>query len=275
MPGLFGEKGLKGYSGLPGPKGQRGLLGPPGPPGPPGSLNLTLTQLKDLTFLSDKPNYPLISTLLEALQRDLRFFIDPPDGTKEHPATTCLELMLSYPNFSSGMYYIDPNQGSSADAFLVYCNLSSGGQTCLPPMQPQVPMRPWLRDTRPDSFTWLSSKDGGFQFDYTGTGVVQMRFLRLNSKIAKQNITFSCQPNSQQGSSEREIKFLADSRKQSFLGTFRDCEPTGGLDTGPRESVFQFETEDLELLPIRDLALFGHSDMTDEFQFTIGHVCFS
>lgn len=53
-------------------------------------------------YQSDKPNYPLIKILLESLQRDLQFFIDPPDGTKDHPATTCLELMLCHPNFSSG-----------------------------------------------------------------------------------------------------------------------------------------------------------------------------
>lgn len=47
------------------------------------------------------------------------------------------------------------------------------------------------------------------------------------------------------------------------------------LDTRPQESVFQFETEDLELLPIRDLALFGHSDHAEDFGFTIGPVCFS
>uniref|UniRef100_A0A671S4T4 Fibrillar collagen NC1 domain-containing protein n=2 Tax=Sinocyclocheilus anshuiensis TaxID=1608454 RepID=A0A671S4T4_9TELE len=226
-------------------------------------------------YLSDKSNYPLLKTLLDSLQQDLRFFIDPPDGTKEHPASTCLELMLSHPNLSSGMYYIDPNQGSPADALLVYCNFSAGGQTCLPPLQPQIPMKSWLKDTMPDSFTWLSAIDGGFQFDYMETGVVQMRFLRLNSKFVKQNITFSCQPNSHQGSNERDIKFLADSRRQSFLGTLLDCEPVGSPDTGPRESVFQFETEDLELLPVRDLALFGHSDTTEQFEFTVGQVCFS
>ncbi|XP_056312769.1 collagen alpha-2(I) chain-like [Danio aesculapii] len=145
-----------------------------------------------LLYLSDKPNYPLLRTLLDSLQQDLRFFIDPPDGSKDHPATSCLELMISFPNLTSGMYYIDPNQGSSADALWVYCNLSEG-QTCLSPLQPQMPMRSWLKDGTSDSFTWLSTIDGGFQFDYTETSVVQMRFLRLNSRIVKQNITFSCQ----------------------------------------------------------------------------------
>ncbi|XP_076127454.1 collagen alpha-2(I) chain-like [Alosa pseudoharengus] len=276
MPGLFGEKGPKGYEGQPGPKGTRGPPGLPGAPGPPGiSLNLTLIQLKDLTYLADKPNYPLIRTLLDSLQQDLRWFLNPPEGTKEHPATSCLELWLSQPNFTSGMYYIDPNQGSPADAFLVYCDLTSGGKTCLSPWKPQLPLRSWLKDSEADSFQWLSNKEGGFQFEYAESSVVQMRFLRLNSNLASQNITFTCQPGSRQGPTEREIKFLADTRRQSYVGTLRDCMPAAAFDLGSRESVFQFETNDLDLLPIRDVALFGNSDLTEEFSFTVGPVCFS
>lgn len=47
------------------------------------------------------------------------------------------------------------------------------------------------------------------------------------------------------------------------------------MDPRPEESVFQFESEDLELLPIRDLALFGRSVLAEDFGFTIGPVCFS
>ena len=48
------------------------------------------------------------------------------------------------------------------------------------------------------------------------------------------------------------------------------------LDSGDRrESGFQFESEDLDLLPLRDLAVFGSSDLTQEFGFTVGSVCFS
>ncbi|TSV94898.1 Collagen alpha-1(XXVII) chain B [Bagarius yarrelli] len=287
MPGLLGEKGLKGFSGLPGGVGKIGLPGPPGPPGPPGlSLNLTMAQLKDLMYQSDSPNYPLIKILLNSLQQDLRLFIDPPDGTKERPATTCLELMICHPNYTDGMYYIDPNQGNTADAFLVYCSFSSGGQTCLSPVRsqrkligirvPQVPVKAWLKDSQEDSFTWMSSTEQGFQFEYTEAGVVQIRFLRLNSKQVTQNITFSCGQESRPGPSEREIKFLADSRRQIFLGTLRDCVSVEKMDpTRSQMSVFQFETEDLELLPIRDLALFGRSDLAEDFGFTVGPVCYS
>ncbi|XP_071399966.1 collagen alpha-1(II) chain [Centroberyx affinis] len=218
--GDIGPPGGWGAPGLPGLPGLFGQKGPPGLPGPPGtSLNLTLTQLKDLMYLSDKPNYVLVQTLLDSLQRELRWFIDPPDGTKQHPATTCLELWLAHPN--------------------------------------------------------SSDVAEGFQFEYPGAGVVQMRFLRLNSRFSAQNITYSCQPGSRQGLGEREVKFLADTRRQSYLGALRDCVPSEELESGSRESVFQFESEDLQLLPLRDLAVFGSNEVTQEFGFTVGPVCFS
>ena len=45
------------------------------------------------------------------------------------------------------------------------------------------------------------------------------------------------------------------------------------MDSGPRESVFEFE--DLNLLPLRDVAVLDSGDFTHRFGFTIGPVCFS
>lgn len=47
------------------------------------------------------------------------------------------------------------------------------------------------------------------------------------------------------------------------------------LQSGTRESVFQFESEDIQLLPLRDVAVFGNGEVTQEFGFTIGPACFS
>lgn len=55
-----------------------------------------------LMYVSDKPNYALIQTLLDSLEQELRLLMDPPDGTKERPATTCLELWLCHPEYTSG-----------------------------------------------------------------------------------------------------------------------------------------------------------------------------
>ncbi|KAM7018581.1 collagen alpha-1(I) chain-like [Tautogolabrus adspersus] len=278
LPGLFGQKGLKGFTGLAGPAGVRGVPGPPGRPGPPGtSLNLTLAQMKELMFMSDKPNYLLVQTLLDSLQRDLRWFIDPPDGSKEHPAATCLELWLAHPNSTNGMYFIDPNLGSPADAFQVFCDFTAEPKTCLSPLQPQVPVKAWLKDSGTNmSFHWLSRVEDGFQFEYPGgADVVQMRFLRLNSRFSSQTITYSCQPGSRQSGGEREVKYLADTRRQSYLGALQDCVQSEQLDSGAQETVFLFESEDLQLLPLRDLAVFGNKDITQEFGFTVGPACFS
>lgn len=50
-------------------------------------------------------------------------------------------------------------------------------------------------------------------------------------------------------------------------------QPGEETDSGARESVFEFE--DLQLLPLRDLALMGGGNVTFQFGFTIGPVCFS
>ena len=42
---------------------------------------------------------------------------------------------------------------------------------------------------------------------------------------------------------------------------------------GPRESVFEFE--DLQLLPLRDIAVMGGENFTHQFGFSVGPVCFS
>lgn len=236
---------------------------------------MTLTQLKALMYMSDRPNYPLLQTLLDSLQRELRLMLDPPDGSKEHPATTCLELWACHPGYSSGMYYIDPNQGSTADALLAYCSFSSTSkQTCLHPRDSQLPIKAWMEELSDEgSYQWLSRLERGFQFYYPGANVVQMRFLRLHSHTAVQNMTFSCHPGHRLGQTDRDVKFLTDSRKQSYLGALKDCVPGEETPSGPRESVFEFE--DLDLLPLRDVALMGGANVTHQFGFNVGPVCFS
>ena len=50
-----------------------------------------------------------------------------------------------------------------------------------------------------------------------------MRFLRLHSARSSQKVTYSCHPGHRLGPGRRDVKFLADTRKQSFLGTLADC----------------------------------------------------
>lgn len=61
------------------------------------------------------------------------------------------------------------------------------------------------------------------QFYYPGANVVQMRFLKLHSSTAIQKVTYSCHPGHELGETDRDVKFLTDTRKQSFLGSLKDC----------------------------------------------------
>lgn len=62
-----------------------------------------------------------------------------------------------------------------------------------------------------------------FKFLYPGANVVQLRFLRLYSSTAIQTMTYSCHPGHRLGPADTEVKFLTDTKKQSYLGIIKDC----------------------------------------------------
>ncbi|NXI77984.1 CO1A1 protein, partial [Rhipidura dahli] len=112
------------------------------------------------------------------------------------------------------------------------------------------------------------------QLEYAGASPVQLRFLRLHSLRAHQKVSYSCRPSPQRGRPQprREIRFLADSRDRSYAASLQGCLP----DESPiTDTIFQFSTEELWLLPLRDLAVFHDGDASHQFGFTVGPVCFS
>ncbi|ETE64999.1 hypothetical protein L345_09232, partial [Ophiophagus hannah] len=175
--------------------------------------------------------------------------MDATDGTKDRPATTCKELLVVHSHPSDGYYYIDPNQGSPQDSLKAFCNFTAGGETCISPVQNQL--------------------------EYQGLNTVQLRFLKLHSSLATQKVSYSCRPHSDGSTKhlEKEVKFLTDSRDQSYLSTLQGCE----LDNESlvMDTIFFFSTGDLSLMPLRDLAVFHNGDVSHQFGFTIGPVCFS
>lgn len=63
------------------------------------------------------------------------------------------------------------------------------------------------------------------QLEYAGASPVQLRFLRLHSRLATQKISYSCRPAPEQDQPqpEKEIRFLADSREQSYAASLQGC----------------------------------------------------
>ncbi|NXF13365.1 CO5A3 protein, partial [Smithornis capensis] len=113
------------------------------------------------------------------------------------------------------------------------------------------------------------------QLEYTGASPVQLRFLRLHSRLATQKVSYSCRPAPERGrlQPQKEIRFLADSREQSYAATLQGCVLDN--ESSITDTIFQFSTEELSLLPLRDLAVFHNGDASHQFGFTIGPVCFS
>jgi hypothetical protein len=100
-----------------------------------------------------------------------------PDGSREYPALSCKDIKACYPGKEDGYYYIDPNEGCSADAFRVYCNFTAGNLTCLTP-----------KDVQDENNNAGCAKR---KYSYDG-GKVQLRFLKLLSGHVIQKLTYEC-----------------------------------------------------------------------------------
>ncbi|NXD51201.1 CO5A3 protein, partial [Corvus moneduloides] len=113
------------------------------------------------------------------------------------------------------------------------------------------------------------------QLEYAGASPVQLRFLRLHSHRAAQKVSYSCRPAPERGrpQPDKEIRFLADSRDHSYAASLQGCLLDN--ESSITDTIFQFSTEELWLLPLRDLAVFHNGDTSHQFGFTVGPVCFS
>merc|ERR1711963_1184942 len=197
--GIEGPPGPKGTSGDTGPKGDHGPLGPPGAPGPPGELPLLPP---DILFQRDAPfkagrskrevrgdngdgsgqsrpqqdsDVDLITVYTDIYNMRIELEkIKKPIGTRNSPARTCQDLHYGHPQMKDGYYWIDPNLGMPDDAVKVWCNMESGGETCVSPdvHASRMPNIPWRKSTE----GWYSTLRGGFRISYDSMGPVQLTF---------------------------------------------------------------------------------------------------
>lgn len=120
-----------------------------------------------------------VDTTLKSLSQQIEN-IRSPEGSRKNPARTCRDLKMCHsdwksgeclsrgpeggptfpvlasplttPYYSTGEYWIDPNQGCTLDAIKVFCNMETG-ETCVYPTQPSVAQKNWyssknLKDKR-------------------------------------------------------------------------------------------------------------------------------
>ncbi|XP_067845872.1 collagen alpha-1(V) chain [Heptranchias perlo] len=251
--GIAGPRGLPGYKGQKGIQGEPGMKGVLGPTGAAGQAGLKGPSIElDDNPLTDKERRSI--TLLDC-ERTSKDCTGLDLGTKENPATCCLDLMICSPGLPDGFYYVDPNGGSLGDAFSVFCNFTLGGSTCVSPITSQ--------------------------FEYLGLGPVQLRFLRLYSHSVSQRFTYSC-PSSRESSgphshsTDTHVHFLGDNGEKIEYGHRSYRVKLAGCQSAVR-SVDVTDVEiwswDVDLLPLRDVTFSAWSP-GGETSFTLGPVCF-
>lgn len=232
-----------------------------------------------------------VDTTLKTLTQRIEK-IRSPDGTQKSPIRMCRDLRMAHPEFKSGAYWVDPNQGSSLDAIKVHCNMETG-ETCIYPSQSSIPMKNWYQSSSSaKKHVWFSeSMTGGFQFQYGSEGSdpedvsIQMTFMRLMSNQASQNITYHCKNSIAymdsatgnlkkalllQGSNDVEIRAEGNSRFTYSVSEDGCTSHTGSWG----KTVIDYKTSKTSRLPIIDIAPMDVGAPDQEFGVEVGPVCF-
>jgi len=188
-------------------------------------------------------------------------------GTKNVPAASCKDLFKLKPTLPSGDYWIDPNAGTIKDAVLVHCN-AVNYETCIWPKEPVIEK---MEGENSNDYVWtLKDINQEPAMEYAASHM-QIKMLRLKSESVRQNITYNCL------NSNSKLKVLTDDDVATSIldiatQTKDDCRIK---DKTWRSSVYEIVTEELEVLPIQDIAIKAKSGSEEKFSFEVGPICFS
>lgn len=277
------------------------MIGPPGPPGPPGDIiqplpiqsrgktrrsadNQADTQA-DEAMADYGEGMEDIFGSLNNLKQDIER-MKFPMGTQDNPARTCKDLSLGHPEFPDGEYWIDPNQGCMSDSFKVFCNFTSGGETCIYPDKKSTGVRlsSWPKEA-PGS--WFSEFKRGkilsyVDLDDNAINMVQMTFLKLLSASARQNFTYICHNSAawhdaKADSYDRALRFLgSNDEEMSYDNNPYIYAVSDGCASrqGYGKTVMEIDTPKIDQVPIIDVMFNDFGDSNQRFGFEVGPVCF-
>lgn len=246
--------------------GPPGLPGPRGKPGAPGvpyteTDGRRLYRSKDGNRDSDiKDN--VVANQLPTKSEDLVSKLDALSnkianykkqlGTRLRPARSCRDIHLSFPSMESGDYWVDPNEGCTDDALLVYCDFSKNA-TCVYPKKTKI-------------FELGINSD---QIEYMGSNN-QMRFLRLLSNRAYQSLTYHCKNT---GTWARSFKMMSfDEKELTPTVVSDDCLMN---DDNWHMTQLKIDTKKKTKLPISNVKPYMSGQTKQGIQIEIGCVCFS
>merc|ERR1719403_590946 len=161
--------------------------------------------------------------------------------------------------------WIDPNAGSAHDAVLVHCNATTY-ETCIWPKVPNVDSQEYNGNNK---YVWVN-RDVNEEAEIAyAASHVQIKMLRVKSERVRQNITYNC------FNSNAKLRVLTDKDETSNIKDVADVvsDECKHKDSTWRRSVFEIDTDDLEMLPVQDIAI--KASANEKFGFNVGPVCFS
>lgn len=208
-----------------------------------------------------------------------------PTGKRDAPGTTCRDIAMADPTLKNGLYWIDPNGGSTSDAIRVFCKMrAEKTMTCLQ-SSTHVYERQQRSFTKRDMGYWsfASSFAERDVFDYDSLNS-QIRMLQHLTDIGRQRLVMYCKDsvaiydkanNSYDKAlvltSFDEELLTARSKKSHRYTVLRDsCQ----LRTGQAgQTVIEVSGEKMmKRLPILDVGFVDQSQ--GEIGLKIGRACF-
>ncbi|KAG5836498.1 hypothetical protein ANANG_G00255960 [Anguilla anguilla] len=239
--------------------------------------------------------------------------IRSPEGSKKNPARTCRDLKLCHPDWKSGDYWIDPNQGCTIDAIKVFCNMETG-ETCVYPNPSKIPRKNWWSSKSKDrKHIWFGeAMNGGFHLREdtltASTASIQMTFLRLLSTEAAQNLTYHCRNSvaymdQASGNLKKALLLQGSTYTDGCVAVYTQLRAEGTQHThtysvledtlqggAPQhlcvffppqkhtghwgKTVIEYKTQKTSRLPIVDIAPMDIGGADQEFGVDVGAVCF-
>lgn len=203
-----------------------------------------------------------------------------PNGEKDFPAKTCRDLAVAYPEFKSGEYWIDPNDGDNRDAILVYCDLKKRA-TCV---LPSPKMSHEISYKGNEAEIWLSEISDAMKINYKADSN-QLGFLQLLSYRATQEVIFHCKntiayydkANNHHKSGLKLMSWNDNELTAKGPARLRYEVPEDGCKdrlSSWSKTRITYTTEKSLRLPITDIAVRDIGGDNQKFKIEIGSVCY-
>jgi hypothetical protein len=190
-----------------------------------------------------------------------------PNGTQSFPARSCCDLKEQYPDIPSGVYWIDPNGGCSADGFQVHCDYEDGScATCIDAEEWTDSLQPTnIEEREYELITSVFGKKVGYNINK-----VQLKMLQITSRRAEQTVTVRCKnlAFSDDGLKFHSMKSGSSIKPRTFTNGCSEASSAGA-------SNYMFNTQRPRQLPVTDISLWLGSGSNEAMAVEFGPVCFS